>query len=261
MRQGLSCYFGDHPTGIRLRTCGLSVLFLLILLGTAQTAQAVTITFRYDGFNPSPASVFGRSVIDPASNVRVDSNSMPGGRFLLTVLSLGGSYSVPGGGDTLQGFCIEPRQTVNVGQTYTNTIAPLSTGTNNIGGMGQLKADLIVELFGRYLQDFNAPLTRQEAGALQVAVWEIVREDSGILDVYSGDIYFWATNEDPIGTVALAQSFVQSLDGTGPKLTNLYALNNGTAQDIIVQLQTPEPPAMGILGLGLIGLGALRRRK
>jgi hypothetical protein len=233
----------------------------LALLCSAPAARAVTITFRYDGFNPSPAAVFGRSVIDPASNIRIDSNSMPGGRFLLTVLSLGGSFSVPGGGDTLQGFCIEPRQTVNVGQTYTNTIAPLAAGTNNIGGMGQIKADLVLELFGRYLQDFNAPLTRQEAGALQIAVWEIVREDSGILDMYSGDIYFWATNEDPLGTVALAQSFVQSLDGTGPKLRNLYALSNDTAQDIIVQLQTPEPRSMGILGLALLGLGVLRRKK
>lgn len=257
MRLALSHFPGTSTTGIRL---GTWIPFVLLLLGATPGVQASLLTFRFDAFDPTPASVFGRSVIDPANNQRVTTNAMEGGRFQMTLLSTDGSYTVPGGGTTFLGFCIEPRQFVTLGQTYTDTIAQLEDGTTNIGGMGGVKANLLRELFGRYLPDFKSTLTRQQAGALQIAVWEIVREDSGALNVYSGDIYFTAGSEDPAGTVALAQTYVLSLDGAGPKLNNLYALNNAGAQDIVVQLNTPEPSSMGIFGLALIGLGAIRRR-
>lgn len=257
MRLALSHFPGTRATGFRLGTWLTPVL---VLLGAVPSVQASLLTFRFDAFNPSPASVFGRSVIDPANNQRVTTTAMDGGRFQMTLLSTDGPYHLPAGGTTLLGFCIEPRQFVTLGQTYTDTIAQLEDGTTNIGGMGEAKADLLRELFGRYLPDFNAPLTRQQAGALQVAVWEIVREDTGTLDVYNGDIYFTAGGESPAGTVALAQTYVLSLNGLGPKLNNLYALNNATAQDIVVQLNTPEPASMGLLGLALISLGAIRRK-
>jgi hypothetical protein len=61
--------------------------------------------------------------------------------------------------------------------------------------------------------------------------------------------------------VALAQSFVTSIDGTGPKLSNLVALTKIGAQDLVTQVQTPEPATGGLIGAGLVLAAIMRRRK
>jgi hypothetical protein len=176
---------------MRDRLCGVgAVRCLLISLLFVEGLDAVTITYRLDGFNPDPYAVFGRSVIDPSNGQRVTSAQMDGGRFVST--RTGGTW---GGlfptGDVFFSFCTEPRQFVSVGGIYTDEIVPLELGATNIGGMGSAKAERLRELFGRWLPDLAMPLTRLQSGALQIAVWEIVREDSGVLDVYSGDIYYY----------------------------------------------------------------------
>ena len=239
----------------------IGVGLIALLAWSAGGAQAATMTVTLTGFDPSPYSVFSRSVIDPATNTRITSALMDGGRFVLT--PTGGDYQGQFVGEpAIYAFCIEPREFVSVGGTYEYDVVGLEYGTTNIGGMGEAKAELLSELFGRYLPDFSAPISRLVAGALQIATWEIVREDSGSLDVYGGDIYFYpGTGENPAGVVALAQSFVTSIDGTGPKLSNLVALTEIGAQDLITQVQTPEPASTGLIGAGLVLAAIMRRRK
>jgi hypothetical protein len=211
--------------------------------------NASVLAIHLNGFNPDPYAVFGRSVIDPSDNQRVTSDLMDGGRFQLTTAA----------GSTLLAFCIEPRQFVSPGGDYTYNIMPLDTGATNIGGMGAGKAELLRELFGRYLPDFSAPITRLQGGALQIAAWEVVRENSGVLDVYNGDIYFYpGASEDPAGVVALAQTYVQSLNGAGPKLNDLVALNDVGAQDLVTQVPEPEPMLIFSGGFLLLALSRAR---
>lgn len=221
--------------------------------------QATTITARLDAFLPDPYSVFGRSVWDPGTNSRHTSDRMDGGRFRWTVLS--GTFGYLGPGDQFFSFCAEPREFVTVGNTYTYTVAPLSAAATNIGGIGVAKANRLRELYGRWLPDMSAPLTRAQAGALQIATWEIAREDTGTLDVYGGDIYFWpGPSENPAGVVALGQTYVTAVDGTGPRLNNLYALVGVGVQDMVIIQDTPEPGTLGLVGAALILAGTIRRK-
>ena len=108
------------------------------------------------------------------------------------------------------------------------------------------------------------PLDQQKAAALQIAIWEIVREESGTLDVGSGITRF--RYESMPGTMDLAQSYLDQIDGHGPWAAGLLALISGTqtvagTQDLIVQ-DLPEPGTLGTAALAcLASLCVIRRRR
>lgn len=161
-------------------------------------------------------------------------------------------------------FCIEPREFVSPGATYTYDWSDLSAGTTNIGGMGVAKANLLRELFGRYFPDFTVAIGAVQASALQIATWEVVRETSGVLNVLSGTTRY--RNPADAAALTLAQTYVQSLNGAGPMLSNVFALTVVGSQDLIVQVPpspdapVPEPAGTAAAGLALIGFALYRRR-
>ncbi len=167
-------------------------------------------------------------------------------------------------------WCIEPREFITQGQSITYTLLPLSAAATNIGGIGGTKADQVRELFGRFNSNFANPLSAMQAGAFQIALWEIVRETPGnALDLTSGNIFFTPGSDSVPGTLALASSYVAAIDGTGPKAARLAVLSNGIfgvqgagTQDLVVQIGgVPEPSAwaMLIVGFGFVGLASRRR--
>jgi hypothetical protein len=158
---------------------------------------------------------------------------------------------------TFYAFCIEPREFVSQGSTYTYDFSDLSQGTTNIGGMGVAKANLLRELFGRNYPVLGATITAEKASAMQIAIWEIVRENSGSLNVTSGNVQF-RNPQDP-NALTLAQTYLSALNGTGPHLNNLYALTFDGAQDVIVQI--PEPAMAFATGLALIALALIARAR
>jgi hypothetical protein len=180
------------------------------------------------------------------------------GAFVFT--RTGGDYTGLFLPTSFYAFCIEPREFVAAGNTYTYTWDTLDNGATNIGGMGTARADQLRELFGRYYPDFTMMLDPQHGSALQIAAWEIVRETSGNLDVYNGTTRY-INPEDP-AALALAQVYVQSLDGSGPRLNDVYALTSLTAQDIVIQADpVPEPALSAIIGVLLTGLALRARRR
>ncbi|MCZ2153296.1 MAG: PEP-CTERM sorting domain-containing protein [Bryobacterales bacterium] len=164
-------------------------------------------------------------------------------------------------------FCIEPRENISLGSTYTWEVEPLSRGTTSIGGMGVAKAELVRELIGRQYPVWGGTPTAVQAAAIQVAIWEIVEETSGTLDVLNGSVRY--RNESVAGTLDLAQAMLDELDGTGPMPRYLYALTNPTQQDIfgmaiphgVPDMETPEPATFAMFGGGLFLLGILRKRQ
>ncbi len=164
-------------------------------------------------------------------------------------------------------FCIEPRESISLGNTYTWEVEPLSKGTTSIGGMGEAKAELVRELIGRQYPVWGGTPTDLQAAAIQVAIWEIVEETSGTLNVFDGSIRY--RNESLAGTLDLAQAMLDELDGTGPMPRYLYALTNPTQQDIfgmaiphgVPDMETPEPGTFAMFGGGLLLLGLIRGRR
>jgi hypothetical protein len=170
-------------------------------------------------------------------------------------------------------FCLEPLQQVSfANETY--TLKGLSSGGTDLGtGMGFQRAAMIQELFGRFYPDFSQSISQEQAAALQIATWEILREkvDSNCvvqnlsysdLDVNSGDIFF---NYSSNGVVSLAQTYLDELDGTGKKASYLRALTLAESagqptQDLLVQI-IPEPGTLVLVSIGIAGLAIFRRKK
>jgi hypothetical protein len=167
----------------------------------------------------------------------------------------GGTYKGPLYGHVLNrfaAFCLEPFQQVAFTER-TYTPRGLSSGSTDLKtGIGSQRAAMIEELFGRFYPDFRSMITQEQAAALQIATWEIIREkvDSNCvsqtlnysdLNVNNGDIFF---NFAPNGIIELAQSYLSALDGTGPKASGLSALTlpespGQPSQDLLVKTSTP----------------------
>lgn len=230
-------------------------LFSLLVLGSL-SLPASTVHLSFDSTSTSVdiiRTVDGVNWYATSAEV-FHMTQLPDGTFPGDLMPVGTSFF---------SFCIEPREFISAGSSYWYDVVPLSQGTTNIGGMGSAKALELQELFGRFYPVFGAPLDQQHAAALQIATWEIVREDSGTLDVYSGNTQF--ENESLPGTIALAQSYLAQIDGHGPLAAGLLALVSGSltvpgTQDIVVQ-NLPEPGTLGLAGLAcVLFLGAIRRR-
>jgi hypothetical protein len=231
---------------------------------TALNLNASTITALFNGeLNSENIQRF--IIDDPTNPGWVDTTT-----GIFTFTRTAGTAPLPTG--TFLAFCIEPREFVSGGSTYTYDFSDLEQGTTNIGGMGVTKANLIRELFGRFEPVLGGPVfdpnlnqIRPEnalyESAFQIALWEIVRETSGTLNVSDGNITF--RNPQDAATLAFAQTMLSSLTGTGPRLNDLYALTNVGAQDVLVQVDFPAPEPFGLVTTGgaLIGIAMMLRRR
>jgi hypothetical protein len=229
---------------------------------TALNLNASTITALFNG-ELNSESIQRFIIDDPANPGWVDTTT-----GIFTFTRTAGDAPSPTG--TFFAFCIEPREFVSGGTTYTYNFSNLEQGTTNIGGMGVTKANLIRELFGRFEPVLGGPVfdptlnqIRPEnalyESAFQIALWEIVRETSGTLDVGNGNITF--RNAQDSATLAFAQTMLSSLTGTGPQVHDLYALTNVGAQDVLVQVPAPEPFGFFTTGGALIGIAMMLRRR
>ena len=162
---------------------------------------------------------------------------------------IGGTATQFANGDYFT-FCVEPTEFL------ANTILDLmgvEAGDTVQGGMGLARAAKVRELLARHHPVLDVAVSKTVGAALQLALWEIVREASAApLSLLTGS--FRVTGPAPVLT--LADSYLASLTG-GPTLWNLRALTRRNAQDLLIQ--TPAPAALALFGLGVAAI-TLRRR-
>lgn len=161
-----------------------------------------------------------------------------------------GTYS--GAQGNFMSFCTELGEHVSNGSNYCYDILSLEVAPSS-GAMGAAKADQVRELFGRYYTPaFGAVLSADAATAMQLSIWEIVFENGGSLDLAAGNAQF--TN-DNAAAIALAGTYLSSLDGNGPRNNDIVVMSANGVQDQII----PAPGTLALLGMG--ALAAKRRRR
>ena len=167
------------------------------------------------------------------------------------------------------GFCIELEEPApNVTTTYDveNTSNAYNGFLDEV--LGAAKADALSELWGRYYSsswEGAGGFTwaqNNEAAAFATAVWEIVYED------LPADVTDWDVgHDDKRGSPwfgshqvdsTLANSWLHSLDGSGPKASLAVFTQDGNQNYLVA---VPEPTTIALLGLGgILSLARKRRR-
>src|SRR5262245_55232865 len=166
----------------------------VVIFGTATTSASagwVTATF---------------SDVNPGQVVTIHSASMG-----LNETGWAGVYNCRNASDDLTGdrrtSCIDVAQGSCTSTAATVGVKRLASAPTPGTAMGQDKANLISELWGR---DFASITTNSQAAAFQIAIWEIINEKSGnALNVKNGD--FTVTGVGG-ATLNLANSWLSELN-------------------------------------------------
>jgi hypothetical protein len=190
------------------------------------------------------------------------------GVYMLEKSASSGAGDMWGNG-LIGSFCIELEEPAP-DHTVTYDVENTSDAYNSVLNrtLGSAKADALSELWGRY---HNASwegtggftwTEKKEASAFAAAVWEIVYEDLPVtatqwdvgLDGSAGIAGF----RSPDAFTGLANSWLHSLDGTGP-MASLAVFTQCGNQNYLVAV--PEPTTIVLLGLGGIASLARKRRR
>jgi len=266
----------NHNNNKRASAWAVTALgaILAVSLLPAGAAIAATVTATYTGI--SPGGVVSGNV--PMKTISRGS----GGIFNFTRTAGDAPSLLPGAGSPdnyFIGMCIEFNEAIGgapVGSTHTWTLtsldkAPVTANHALPAGMGAAKADDLRLLLGHVLPSFEhaSSLDNLTALALQIAIWEIVHETSGLYDPRSsatatkGVAYF--SSASPTGAVTRAWEWLDNINRDNPlnwsPARNIFALTKDGVQDYIVQVApVPLPAAAWLLGSGLLGLFMISRR-
>lgn len=190
------------------------------------------------------------------------------GVYMLTKSAGSGVSELWDDGDNIAGFCVEAEELYpSTVTSYDLVTTESATVTVLSEAVGTEKAALLSELWGRYYdsswEDGSYSTSENSAAAaFAAAVWEIIYEDlpssttdyDVSVDSTVGIGGFASTTVDE----ALANSWLQSLDGTGSMATLLIFTADGSQNYLVA---VPEPMTILLLGMGGALSVARKRRR
>jgi hypothetical protein len=238
-----------------MRRLALAFLVVSALVGTPSATLA--------GFTANWTSANPALVLNVSYNGQAYNNVLVG-QYNWTRTGGDPIDFVGSNGTTFWTFCTELTQTISNPVTFTVVGVEQAPNPGIPGGMGSVKADMLRQYFAL---NYSSSFTNQQAAAFQLGIWEIVFDNSGTLDVSSGDFKLTTSN----ATVRnLANSYLAGINGNLSGLTasqmtvasQLIALSSPTSQDQLTFRNfhtTPAPPSLVLAVTGLIPSLALRR--
>lgn len=221
----------------------------LVVSALAGTASAAYVNATFTGVTPGVTV----NISDTANSISM--STWAGG---FTFARTGGTATDPYLGPTYTTFCIDLVKHVSNGNNYawnqtSLDMAPTPTGGGVNYPMGATKADLLGRLWGAHR---NTLVGDVMFGAFQLAVWEIVFENSNTLSVSNGNFTATGGAGNPTLAINMANLWLGTVAGDAA-YGGLYALTGGQGgpQDQLV----PTPGCLALAGFG--GLALFRRRR
>ncbi len=188
-----------------------TVAFAACVLFTAFEANAGNVTYNGLGFKKNVKIQHYGSQMNVAA-----------GQILLT-------YE----GKDYEAFCVDMDHVIK--NSWTGSFEPISFLTNGLAA---------AYLYDTYAADVSSDL---EGAALQVAIWEVIDDFGGTLDVTSGN--FQLLNRSDVGNLAqsMLDAMPQSLNNYS---TNAWIIESGEAPRSQHQI-VPEPGALLLMATAL----------
>ncbi len=149
-------------------------------------------------------------------------------------------------GNTTHLYCAELLQGISFG-IYEFTQTELSAAHNKYH-----KAAWLMDTFSPYL---DTP----QSGAVQLAIWEVTHETSGVFDLYSGSFFllYSATLDFAIEIGDITSTFLSMYDHNAD-LSSYVVYQSPTIQDIVGnKLDVTEVPEPNTLFLFMLSIGLL----